>query len=676
MNLRELVVALDTENEGFSHADIILNEVWSGSFVKAVRQEHDGTTLDEARRLINIVRLDPYQKRRIEKYVVPDQFFHYVFTALDSPNSGSIEDKVRHNVSGPIILFSERQDVARVATLHLDLSPGTGKIMCGQPYKELFMDVNWHRGIELTWDYIKKIKIDQYILEYNIVYELDFAENTSYVKISGDSASAMFLFLVEVLLAKYEGKKRIVPEEWQSRAKLWANARNTQICLSAALSDNGSLREVGHLNEKILEAKSSTAVVIFGFADQNVTELKAQEQNWWREHYRPAYPTRLKESDKFFVADSDSTYEGLMERIAHYHEQITIPGPLTRPRPNRKWEQYKIVLLALIAIGGLSIWNKYQPKVEPPTIPNGINLLVSPAPFSIKQKIQFGDVVEPDIVFTPDDTSLVCLQNGKVTSLNLKNGSATKYSEVSRLPIQTIVVSPNNQYIYGAGVNFLYRWKVGVSLAEKEINQGNLSFRKGAISPDGTQVLFLANDDSIRSLTASLEQDKARFGSVDQHTRNVSALCVSPDGKYLVTAGNDAKGYVLSSVPGELPVALIGHSKPILALAIAPNSLQIATASADNTLRVWNISDRTNPKSEQEFRHPAAVTSVCFSKDGRYLFSGCEDSILRVWSTENGTEIYRIKGYTGEISSICLSHNGTSLAVRDDNNNVCIFQIG
>jgi predicted NACHT family NTPase len=75
---------------------------------------------------------------------------------------------------------------------------------------------------------------------------------------------------------------------------------------------------------------------------------------------------------------------------------------------------------------------------------------------------------------------------------------------------------------------------------------------------------------------------------------------------------------------------LRGHEKEIYSVALSPDGQSLASGSADNTIRLWDL------------RHPAAaltvlrghgnaVSSVAFSPDGQTLASGSGDQTIRIW---------------------------------------------
>jgi WD40 repeat protein len=75
----------------------------------------------------------------------------------------------------------------------------------------------------------------------------------------------------------------------------------------------------------------------------------------------------------------------------------------------------------------------------------------------------------------------------------------------------------------------------------------------------------------------------------------------------------------------------------------------VATASWDNTARVWDV--RTGTEL-QRLRHDNRVESIAFSPDGTKLATGSYDNFARIWDVKTGEEIQRLSHSYGVISVV------------------------
>jgi len=81
-------------------------------------------------------------------------------------------------------------------------------------------------------------------------------------------------------------------------------------------------------------------------------------------------------------------------------------------------------------------------------------------------------------------------------------------------------------------------------------------------------------------------------------------------------------------------------------VAISPDGRCFASASADQTIKLWDASNRKELLTIRG--HESAVNDVAFSPGGASLASAGADGTVKVWSVSNGTQIVSFRGYAGD----------------------------
>jgi len=138
-------------------------------------------------------------------------------------------------------------------------------------------------------------------------------------------------------------------------------------------------------------------------------------------------------------------------------------------------------------------------------------------------------------------------------------------------------------------------------------------------------------------------------------------------------------------VPEEIPVriepssvdevielsVLEGHTDHVVRVAIAPDSKTIASASGDNTIKVWNAT--TDVLQYTLMEHTDFVRGVAWSPDGQSLASASRDKTVRLWNVDDGTLLFTFPQHTEEVWSVAWAPDGETLASaacasRDDDN--------
>lgn len=113
-----------------------------------------------------------------------------------------------------------------------------------------------------------------------------------------------------------------------------------------------------------------------------------------------------------------------------------------------------------------------------------------------------------------------------------------------------------------------------------------------------------------------------------------------------------------ASLLGELRV-LAGHGGTVSGLAFSPAGNQLASASHDGTIRLWDTA--TGQPITMLTGHSDRVTSVVYSPDGARLISGGWDGTVRVWDIASGQQIGAFE-HGAEINTVAVTYDGTRVA--------------
>jgi WD40 repeat protein len=101
---------------------------------------------------------------------------------------------------------------------------------------------------------------------------------------------------------------------------------------------------------------------------------------------------------------------------------------------------------------------------------------------------------------------------------------------------------------------------------------------------------------------------------------------------------------------------LEGQSSPANAAAFSPDGSLAAFASADRTVRLYDIDAGRDRR--RFIGHTASVWCVAFSPDGTRLLSGGKDGTVRLWEVETGAELRRLEGHGDLVTSVAFSPDG------------------
>jgi WD40 repeat protein len=126
--------------------------------------------------------------------------------------------------------------------------------------------------------------------------------------------------------------------------------------------------------------------------------------------------------------------------------------------------------------------------------------------------------------------------------------------------------------------------------------------------------------------------------------------------------------------PKKLLKNLRGHNSRIYDLAFSPNGKQLASASGDNTVRIWNIPSGNLHKVIKG--HTAHVFSVDFRGDGNRIVTGSGDRTAQVWQVSSGAQVASFSGHKDRVLGVAFSPNGNQVASVSDDGTGRIWNAG
>lgn len=80
---------------------------------------------------------------------------------------------------------------------------------------------------------------------------------------------------------------------------------------------------------------------------------------------------------------------------------------------------------------------------------------------------------------------------------------------------------------------------------------------------------------------------------------------------------------------------ILGHAKPIRAVAFSPGSIRLAAAGDTGIISIYDM--KHGEKIGNLTGHSAWIMSLSWNSTGEYLLSGSFDGKVKVWSMEKGT---------------------------------------
>jgi WD40 repeat protein len=206
---------------------------------------------------------------------------------------------------------------------------------------------------------------------------------------------------------------------------------------------------------------------------------------------------------------------------------------------------------------------------------------------------------------------------------------------------------------------WIRRHRVPLAVAIALVAGGTAVVTQRVASRERAAAVALADERAIAEARALVQSDPAAaIGAL---------LKLSPESTHWSAArmiAADARAQGLARV-------LRGHDDRISNLVFAPSGKQLASASADTTIRVWDLA---SGEARVMRGHSGPITDLAFSPDGRWLVSGSTDRTVQLWEVTTGANRVWV-GHGGAVLDVAFSPDGTRVASAGRDQTIRVWEV-
>ena len=281
--------------------------------------------------------------------------------------------------------------------------------------------------------------------------------------------------------------------------------------------------------------------------------------------------------------------------------------------------------------------------------------------------INLPDAID-SVAWSPDGRFIAASHGNVVTVWDAAAGSRAAEFEENASKLTSVAWSPDGTRLAAAGApNFLQIYDMANLSRALKFTQLTSNAHSLAWSPDGIKIVT-GSDKAIKIWNARTGELEKTLASIDNRINH--AVAWSPDGSKIVAC---LEGYDTSRTPiwnsttGKVvqTIAWYGTS-----LAFSPDGGQLAIVTG-YSVYIYGFTGGLLQRTIAG--HSDSVNSVSWSPDGKLLATASNDNTVRIWNVSSGEEMAAFNGHGEVVRTVRWSPDGTRIASAADGGGILIW---
>ncbi|KIK40862.1 hypothetical protein CY34DRAFT_806792 [Suillus luteus UH-Slu-Lm8-n1] len=250
-----------------------------------------------------------------------------------------------------------------------------------------------------------------------------------------------------------------------------------------------------------------------------------------------------------------------------------------------------------------------------------------------------------------------------------------------RSEVRTIALSPDGKKVVSGSRDGAVRlWDIDTGKVISKWMGHTGEVKSVCWSRDGQRVLSGSYDGTVREW--DVEKGETTLGPIEIGYQLVWAAVYSPDKAMFATAGDDRRPLDSAEYPikiwdsktGELVTTLNNLTTSCLAWSTDGKTLISGSYYSDHSIRTWNTKTWKHV-AVLEGHTETIIYSIVISSNGRIIASASGDETARLWNLETSQPISSPLYHADRVISLSFSADGQQLATACEDKNAYLWDV-